>query len=213
MNKNGSVTEVVRINMTIGNHQELIQLSVTNFGNHDLFLGYNWLQKHNLSINWIDSSINLQNCQQQCRKIYILIKPEKVKEEDTKEEEIEKGKKLLFVKLEEETWRREELNIRSRSKSVKEVEGDIPKEYKDFNDQVFNKAVFEKLPDQSKWDYAIKLISNMTLKDYKVYPLNVKEQEELNKFLEEHLKSGKIRFSKSSCAALFFFIKKKDSSL
>jgi len=64
MNKNGSVTEVVRINMTIGNHQELIQLSVTNFGNHDLFLGYNWLQKHNLSINWIDSSINLQNCQQ-----------------------------------------------------------------------------------------------------------------------------------------------------
>jgi len=64
MNKNGSVTEVVRINMTIGNHQELIQLSVTNLGNHDLFLGYNWLQKHNLSINWIDSSINLQNCQQ-----------------------------------------------------------------------------------------------------------------------------------------------------
>jgi len=28
------------------------------------------------------------------------------------------------------------------------------------------------------------------LKDCKVYPLNVKEQEKLNKFLEEHLKSG-----------------------
>ena len=50
-NKNGSVMEVARINMIIGDHQELIQLSVTNLGNHDLFLGYNWLQKHNSSIN------------------------------------------------------------------------------------------------------------------------------------------------------------------
>jgi len=29
--------------MTIGNYQELIQLSVTNLKNHDLFLGYDWL--------------------------------------------------------------------------------------------------------------------------------------------------------------------------
>jgi len=75
---------------------------------------------------------------------------------------------------------------------MKEVGGDIPEEYKDFNDRVFNKAVFEKLPDQSKWDHPIELISNTMLKDYKVYPLNVKEQEELDKFLEEHLKSGWI---------------------
>jgi len=34
-NKNSSVTEVVRMSMTIGDHQELIQLSVTNLGNHD----------------------------------------------------------------------------------------------------------------------------------------------------------------------------------
>jgi len=57
---------------------------------------------------------------------------------------------MLFVNLGEEAWRREELNIRSQSKSMKEVKGNIPEEYKDFNDRVFNKAVFEKLPDQSK---------------------------------------------------------------
>jgi len=49
----------------------------------------------------------------------------------------------------------------------------------------------------------------MTLKDCKIYPLNVKEQEELDKFLEEHLKSGRIRPSKSPCAAPFFFVKKR----
>jgi len=57
------------------------------------------------------------------------------------------------------------------------------------------------------------LIPNATLKDCKIYVLNVKEQEELDKFLEEHLKSGRIRPSKSPCAAPFFFVKKKDSSL
>jgi len=35
-NKDRSVMEVIKMNMTIGNHQELIQLSVTNLGNHDL---------------------------------------------------------------------------------------------------------------------------------------------------------------------------------
>jgi len=95
---------------------------------------------------------------------------------------------------------------------MEEKEEDIPKEYEDFNDWVFNKAVFEKLPDQSKWDHAIKLIPNAMLKDCKVYPLNVKEQEELNKFLEEHLKSGQIQSSKSLCVASFFFVKKKDRS-
>ena len=119
----------------------------------------------------------------------------------------------MFINLEKEAWRREELNIRSRSESMEESKEKIPEEYQDFNDRVFNKVVFEKLPDRSKWDHAIELIPNAILKDCKIYPLNVKEQEELDKFLEEHLKSGRIRLSKSPCAALFFFVKKKDGSL
>jgi len=95
---------------------------------------------------------------------------------------------------------------------IEEKEEDIPKEYEDFNDRVFNKAVFEKLPNRSKWDHTIELIPNATLKDCKVYPLNIKEQEELNKFLEEHLKSGWIRPSKSPRVAPFFFVKKKNRS-
>ena len=141
------------------------------------------------------------------------MEPEEVEEEDTKEEVIEEGEKVLFVNLEEDAWRREELDIRSRNESMEEMGGDIPKEYKDFNDRVFNKVVFKKLLDWSKWDYAIELIPNVTLKNCKIYPLNVKEHKELDKFLEEHLKLGRIRPSKSPCAALFFFVKKKDGSL
>jgi len=40
-NRDGSITEVIEMNMTTSDHQELIQLSVTNLSNYDLFLGYN----------------------------------------------------------------------------------------------------------------------------------------------------------------------------
>jgi len=188
-NKDRNITEVVEMNMTIGDHQELIQLSVTNLGNHNLFLGYNWLQKHNLTINWKDSSISLQNCRQWCKKIYVPREPEEEIEEEIEEDTIEEEEKVLFVNL-EEVWRREELNIRSRSEDSREVKEDIPREYEDFNNRVFNKTVFDKLPDRSKWDHTIKLTPNAMLKDCKVYLLNVKEQEELDKFLKEHLKLG-----------------------
>jgi len=72
---------------------------------------YNWLQKHNPFIDWKDSSISLQNCQQWCRKVYIPKEPEKVKDKDIKEKAIKEGEKVLFINLEEEAWRREELNI------------------------------------------------------------------------------------------------------
>jgi len=58
--------------MMIGDHEELIQLSVTNIGNHDIFLGYNWLQKHNPTINWKELSISLDKCHQWYRKIQMV---------------------------------------------------------------------------------------------------------------------------------------------
>jgi len=79
-----------------------------------------------------------------------LREQEEETEEEIEEDGIENGEKVLFVNLEEEVWRREELSIRSRNEDLREVEENIPKEYKDFNDRVFNKAVFEKLPDRSK---------------------------------------------------------------
>ena len=47
----------------------------------------------------------------------------------------------------------------------------------------------------------------------KVYLLSLKEQVELNAFLEENLRTGRICPSKSPMASLVFFIKKKDGSL
>jgi len=47
----------------------------------------------------------------------------------------------------------------------------------------------------------------------KIYSLMAQEQDELKKFVLEHVKKGYIRPSKSPYAAPFFFIKKKDGKL
>jgi hypothetical protein len=82
----------------------------------------------------------------------------------------------------------------------------------DFED-VFSKTSFDELLVQKPWDHAIELIPDAQNKSCKVYPLSISEQEQLDKFLEENLTSGRIRPSKSLMAAPFFFVKKKDGSL
>jgi len=80
-------------------------------------------------------------------------------------------------------------------------------------ESVFAKEYFDILPEHRQWDHAIKLIPGLEPKSSKVYPLSLVEQKELNSFLEENLRTGRIRPSKSPMAAPVFFIKKKDGSL
>jgi len=57
---------------------------------------------------------------------------------------------------------------------------------------VFAKEDFDILPEHCKWDHAIKLIPGAEPKLLKVYPLSPLEQEELNAFLEENLRTRRI---------------------
>ena len=80
-------------------------------------------------------------------------------------------------------------------------------------ESVFAKEDFDVLPEHRQWDHVIELIPGAEPKSLKVYPLSPVEQEELDSFLEENLRTGRIRPSKSPMAAPVFFIKKKDGSL
>jgi len=80
-------------------------------------------------------------------------------------------------------------------------------------ESVFAKEDFDILLEHRQWDHAIELIQGSEPKSSKVYPLSPVEQKELDAFLEENLRTRRIRPSKSSMAAPVFFIKKKDGSL
>ena len=96
-----------------------------------------------------------------------------------------------------------------KPKGFKEI---VPEYLHDF-EEVFSKTSFDSLPEHKQWDHAIELIPQAVTRSCKVYPLSQNEQVELDAFLEENLRTGRIRPSKSPMASPVFFIKKKDGSL
>jgi len=99
-----------------------------------------------------------------------------------------------------------------KNQPKKEFDELVPKDYHSFKD-VFSKESFDEPPSKKPWDHAIELKLGSEPHSTKVYPLAPNEQTQLDEFLTENLKSGRIRPSKSPMASPVFFIKKKDGSL
>ena len=60
------------------------------------------------------------------------------------------------------------------------------------------------------WDHAIDVKEGFVPRKEKVYPLLREEREEMREFIQELLRKGYIRPSKSPQMVLVFFIGKKD---
>ena len=89
----------------------------------------------------------------------------------------------------------------------------VPEHYLSQWKEVFSKSEFDQLPERWKWDHAIELVPGSEPFASKIYPLSLDEQKQLDEFLEENLRSGRIQPSKSPFASPFFFVKKKDGKL
>ena len=50
--KNREFTQFALLELEINKHKKHIDIAVTNLNSIDMFLGYNWLVKHNLEVNW-----------------------------------------------------------------------------------------------------------------------------------------------------------------
>ena len=49
--KNGEMIKMVPLEIEINGHKETLEAAVTDLDRIDMFLGHNWLFKHNLEIN------------------------------------------------------------------------------------------------------------------------------------------------------------------
>ncbi|SJL15735.1 uncharacterized protein ARMOST_19240 [Armillaria ostoyae] len=214
-NRDGDITEYVEMRMIIGNHEERIDFAVTDLGPKDLYLGHNWLKRHNPVINWETGTVIFGHCQ--CIKNPFPL-PD-ADPDDRWDKELEDGDTILTVNMEEELVIRAVHHANdlaaaaNAEKPQKTFEEMVPPDYRSFRD-LFSKENFDELPERKPWDHAIELIPNAkSTLDCKVYPLNRNEQEQLDKFLDENLELGRITESKSPFASPFFFVKKKDGSL
>ena len=66
------------------------------------------------------------------------------------------------------------------------------------------------MPTRKIWDYAIDLKEEFKASKARVYPLSRNEREEVQQFIQDHLRKGYIRPLKSPQTSLVFFVKKKD---
>jgi len=64
--KNGEVTKVVPLEIEINGHKETLEAAVMDLDRMDMFLGYDWLVKHNLEVNWRNRTIKFTRCPGNC---------------------------------------------------------------------------------------------------------------------------------------------------
>ncbi len=215
-NSSGQITAFAELCITIGDHAECIDLAITDLKDSNVFLGHDWLVRHNPLINWRTGKMIFGRCQ--CRHTPIPL-PD-ADPYDKWDEELEEGDTILAISFEEAIRIRASRHVANdlaaeanAGKETKTFEEMVPEWCRDFKD-LFDKESFDELPEPKPWDHAIELTPNANANlDCKVYPLNRAEQEELDNFLDENLSSGRIRPSKSPMASPFFFVKKKDGKL
>ena len=89
--KNGEVTWFALLEVEINGHKEQIDTVVTDLNGTDMFLGYDWLVKHNLEVNWSTKTMWFTRCPKTCRTRYqnILFTPknQRIQAKDKKDNE------------------------------------------------------------------------------------------------------------------------------
>jgi len=76
------------------------------------------------------------------------------------------------------------------------VEEIVPKKFHKWL-KVFGKVESERMPVKKVWNHVIDLQDNFKANKARVYPLSKNEKKKMQKFVNEHLKKGYIRPSKS----------------
>jgi len=58
---------VVPLEVKINRHKEHIEVAVIDLNEIDIFLGHNWLIKHNSEVNWKEGKIQFPRCSGLCK--------------------------------------------------------------------------------------------------------------------------------------------------
>jgi len=85
--KNGEVTKMVPLEIEINGHKETLEAVVMDLDGTDMFLGHDWLVKHNPEVNWRNGTIKFTRCPGNCTMIYkdIQFNSRRIKKMKTKD--------------------------------------------------------------------------------------------------------------------------------
>ena len=222
LNKEGPIEYTVEVNIYYQGHRERTEIDIIGGQKWMVILGMLWLARHNPEIDWRTGEVKMMRCPEEYGKQWRPVQGksgwEKQKEEEAREEagkkreeekkkKTKKGKMMEIKKIVEEweIWDEEEEAERSEAEAKKLV----PERFHEWI-KVFGKKQSERMPTRKVWDHAIDVKKGFVPRKGKVYLLLREEREEVRKFIEEQLRKGYIRPSKSSQTAPVFFVGKKD---
>jgi len=163
-----------------------MRMDVYNLGKTEVILGMPWLAAHNPEINWETGEVKMTRCPPLCSGK--SQKKEKVKRVATEEEE----KIVHWVIDDKENWEKEE----EMEEDHRKIEEMVPKKFLKWR-KVFGKVESERMLTRKIWDHAIDLKKTFKPQKGKIYPLSKNKREEVQNFVEDQLKKGYIRPSKS----------------
>jgi len=157
--KNRKVTKVALLEIEINRHKEQLKATVMNLNNMDMFLGHDWLVKHNPEVNWKNGTIKFTRCPESCK---------------MKHQNIEfKTRRTQAI----ETMTQDNGEIGKKSNKT------TPEDLLDYDQlftHLFNKK-FEKLLEQQEWNHEINLTDEaLWALNAKAYAMTIKEEELLN---------------------------------
>ena len=127
--KNREVTRVAPLEIEINGHKEQLEAAVTDLNRTDMFLGHDWLVKHNIEVNWKNSTIRFTRYLGSCT----------IKHEDIRF-------KTRRTKAIETT---EQDNGKIDKEPDRTNPEDLPEYIQPFM-HLFNKKKFKKLPERHK---------------------------------------------------------------
>ena len=139
----------------------------------------------------------MTRCPPLCGKVVRIKEKKKIRED--------KKRIVKWAVDKKENWGREE-EMEADHRKVEEM---VPKRFYKWL-KVFGKVESERMPVRKVWDHAIDLNDDFKASKARVYPLSRNKKEEVQKFVNEHLKKGYIRPSKSPQISPVFFVGKKD---
>ena len=196
-NSAGSITHIVELVVKFQGHCEKITAEVMDLGKNSFILEFSWLQCHNPDINWTKGTVKMTHCLWHCH----MIQPKSAFLASLKKEEYsiqyQVHKTICVLKAQHEI---------PKEKTPEEL---VPKKYHKFL-KVFLKKESKHMPLQKPWDHTIDLKDTFKPKKGHIIPLLPAEQEEVTVLLDDQLKKGYIRPSKSPQTSPVFFIPKKD---
>jgi len=202
-NSGGLVTHEIEVNVYYQGHVERMKLDVCDLGRTEVILGMPWLAVHNPEINWETGEVKMTRCPPLCGRN--KEKKERRRLKEARKRDVKEEAAIRWMADEKEDWGREE----EMEMDHRKIETMVPKRFHRWL-KVFGKVESERMPVRKVWDHAIDLKEDFKASKAKVYPLSRNEREEVQKFVEEHLKKGYIRPSKSQQTSPVFFVGKKD---